>query len=42
MKTGECYFRNENGDLCLAESFQDDKGVVTTEITVIELSVHQE
>ena len=30
-KTGECFFREEDGSLWLAESFVDDKGVVTTQ-----------
>lgn len=36
IKTGECYFRDEQGNLVLAESFQDGAGVITTETTVIE------
>ena len=35
-KTGECYYRDENGALWLAESFVDKKGVVTTRDTLIE------
>lgn len=35
-KTGECYFINDDGHLCLAESFQDDLGNVETQITVID------
>ena len=35
-KTGECYFINEEGQLCLAESFEDEQGNVETQITVIE------
>lgn len=31
MKSGECYYRDEDGNLWIAESFVDDKGVVTTE-----------
>ena len=38
MKTGECYFRTENGDLWLAESFENEDGVVTTSETFIELA----
>lgn len=36
MKTGECYFRDKAGDLYLSESFEDDKGTVTTKTTLIE------
>ena len=35
-KTGECYFRDENGDLWLAESFCDKLGVITTVSTQIQ------
>jgi hypothetical protein len=35
-KTGECYFINEDGQLCLAESFVDDSGKVETRTTVVE------
>ena len=30
-KTGECYYRDDEGQLWLAESFVDGKGVTTTE-----------
>ena len=30
MKTGQCFFRDEAGTLRLAESFEDDDGVVTS------------
>lgn len=30
-KTGECYYRDDEGQLWLAESFVDAKGVTTTE-----------
>lgn len=30
MKTGECYYLDENGSLWLAVSYQDESGVVTT------------
>jgi len=36
MKTGECYFRDDAGALWLAESFQDEAGVVTSIQTLIE------
>ena len=29
MKTGECYFRDENGDLYVAESFEENGEVIT-------------
>ena len=35
-KTGECYFRDEEGKLWLAESFIDDSGVTTTETKQVE------
>lgn len=35
-KTGEVLYRDELGRLCLAESFEDSKGVTTTEVTIIE------
>jgi hypothetical protein len=34
-KTGEVFYREINGDLCIAESFVDDGGVVTTQSTLI-------
>jgi hypothetical protein len=36
IKTGECYFVDEEGVLCLAESFMDDKGNVETKVSVVE------
>ena len=36
MKTGECYFLDEQGNLWIAESFQDEFGVVTTTHTLIQ------
>ncbi len=42
-KTGECNFRDELGNLCLAESFQDEvTGEVTTKMTVLEEAVIDE
>jgi len=38
IKTGECYFRDDNGSLWLAESFEED-GVVTTQSILIEEAV---
>ena len=38
MKTGECYFRVENGDLWLSESFVDENGAVSTVQNFIELA----
>ena len=35
IKTGECKFNDELGNLCLAESF-DDNGVVSSVITILE------
>ena len=37
IKTGECIYRDEEGILCLAESFVDADGEVTTKITIIEI-----
>lgn len=36
IKTGEVMFRDENGALWLAESFEDSAGYVTTEHTLVE------
>lgn len=36
VKTGECFYRDEQGALLLATSYVDDDGVTTTEVTVIE------
>lgn len=30
VKTGECFFRDEDGKLWLASSYQDENGVVDT------------
>jgi len=35
MKTGECFFRDDDGRLWLAESFIDIDGVVTTVNTLM-------
>lgn len=40
IKNGECNFRDELGNLCLAESFQDETtGEVTTKVTILEEAV---
>lgn len=36
VKTGECFFRDEDGSLWLAESFADADGNVTTQHTEID------
>lgn len=36
QKTGECYFRDDEGNLWIAESFCDKLGVVTTVSTQIQ------
>ena len=36
IKTGECFYRDELGDLYLAESFIDPEGIVSTKNTLIE------
>ena len=36
IKTGECFFRDEDGLIWLAESFQDEDGVVTTQHTLVD------
>ena len=35
-KTGDCKYVDELGNLCLAESFVDDKGEVSTKIKILE------
>ena len=35
-KTGQCYFREADGSLWLAEAFQDNKGVVSTQSMLVE------
>ena len=37
IKTGECMYRDEKDNLCLAESFINKSGEVTTKITIIEI-----
>ena len=41
-KTGECLYLDENGNLCLAESFVDESGSVSTEIKILEAFVEPE
>lgn len=41
-KTGECNYRDEEGNLCLAESFVDSNGEVTTEISILEEAISDE
>ena len=41
-KTGECKYRDEEGNLCLAESFVDAMGEVTTKITILEEALKEE
>jgi hypothetical protein len=36
VKTGECYYRDEAGNLCLAESFVDEAGDVSTQVTIVD------
>lgn len=36
METGRCNYIDEQGNLCLAESFVDSEGVVTTVSIIIE------
>jgi hypothetical protein len=40
-KTGQVFFLDENEDLFLAESFEDENGNVTTTHTKIEISTQQ-
>ena len=42
IKTGECMYRDEEGNLCLAESFENELGEVTTKITILEEVVKEE
>lgn len=37
-KTGECYFRDEFGNLWIAESFVDNNDYVTTQQTQLEFN----
>ena len=41
MKTGKIFFRDENDELYLAESFEDENGNVTTTHTKIEISTQE-
>lgn len=41
VKTGECYFRDELGNLWIAESFVDGAGVVTTQHMQLEFGNQQ-
>lgn len=41
-KTGECKYIDEQGNLCLAESFIDEKGLVSTETKILEAFVEPE
>jgi hypothetical protein len=36
MKTGECYYLDEDGNLCLATSYCDENGHVTTSSALVE------
>lgn len=36
IKTGECYYRDEDNNLWRAESYVDDEGKVTTVTTKVE------
>jgi hypothetical protein len=40
-KTGECMYRDELGNLCLAESFIDSMGEVITKTTVLEVTLEE-
>lgn len=42
VKNGECRFFDEQGNLCLAESFMDEKGLVSTETKILEAFVEPE
>jgi hypothetical protein len=35
-KTGQCFYHDENGQLCLAISYCDESGQVTTTVVLIE------
>lgn len=41
-ESGRCNFVDEQGNLCLAISYKDSKGVVTTEVEVVTLFVEPE
>jgi len=38
MLTGQCFFRDDNGVLCLCESFEEPSGYVYT----VQTEVHEE
>lgn len=39
IKTGEVFTRDEQGNLCLVESFMDSNGVSSGKITIVENAV---
>ena len=41
-KTGECNYIDEEGNLCLAESFEQENGEVTTSKTIIEEAITED
>lgn len=34
-ETGECYYLDESGRLCVAISYTDENGTVTTEVRIV-------
>jgi hypothetical protein len=36
VKTGECYYRDEEGAILLATSYVDSNGEIFTEVVVVE------
>ena len=39
IKTGEVFTRDEQGNLCLVESFMDSNGVSSGKITIVENAI---
>ena len=39
IKTGEIFIRDEQGNLCLVESFIDSNGVSSCKVTIVENAV---
>ena len=42
IKTGEVFTRDEQGNLCIAESFVDSNGVSSSKTTIIEYAIVEE
>ena len=42
IKTGEVFIKDEQGNLCLVESFIDSNGVSTNKTTIVEYAIVEE